>query len=149
MFSEQEQRTIDKAIEIIESKARKNALTFNYRSELCKFLQMKLAHHRREVFSVIYLNVHNEMLNYEEVFLGTVSHASVYPREIAKKALDCGAESVILAHNHPSGSLQVSASDECVTDKIQSALRTLDIGVQDHIIVSHRGTTSFVDLNLL
>ena len=108
MFTEQEQRTIDKAIEIIESKARKNALTFNYRSELCKFLQMKLAHHTREVFSVIYMNVQNEMLCYEEMFLGSISSAPVYPREIAKKALDCGADSGILAHNHPSGSLQVS-----------------------------------------
>jgi len=95
----------------------------------------------KKQFGVLYLNQWNRVIKFKVEFKGTVNRVFVYPREIAKSALECGAVSVIIAHNYPGGTNIPSSEDLELTKKLQSALNTLDIVLLDHIIVSKPGTS--------
>jgi len=97
----------------------------------------------------MYLTVQNQMIEIEEVFRGTLTQTSVYPREIVKGALMRNAAAVVLAHNHPSGSPQASRADECLTQTLRSALALVDVRVLDHFIVAGEHTVSFAERGLL
>jgi len=112
------------------------------------FLKLKLGNYEREVFSIIYLSNNNEIIEYKELFFGTINSASVYPREVVKDVLRVNAASVILAHNHPSGSVEVSTADKLITGKLIKALSLIDVEVLDHLIIGN-SYTSFAELNLL
>ena len=103
---------------------------------VAQFLQLHLAHCPREVFGVMFLDAQHRLLQFEEMFQGSLSQASVYPREVVKLALELGAAAVVLAHNHPSGSVEPSRADERLTLSLQSALQLIDVRVLDHIIVA-------------
>ena len=113
-----------------------------------QYLQLHLAHHPYEVFAVMFLDAQHRLLRFEEMFRGTLNQASVYPREVVKAALDLGA-SVVLAHNHPSGSVEPSPADERLTLAIKSALQLIDVRVLDHIIVSPGQSCSLAERGLL
>lgn len=100
-----------------------------------RFLRMKLGGGRKETFMVIFMNSHNHVLDFQ-VFPGTVDRAAVYPREIAEKCLRTGATAVIAAHNHPSGICMPSDGDLQTTRRILAALRTINVGLVDHLIVT-------------
>jgi DNA repair protein RadC len=102
-----------------------------------------------EVFMIAYLNTQNRLISLETVSVGTINEAQVYPREIVKLALSRNANSVILAHNHPSASLQPSSHDIETTRKITAALKTVSVSVIDHIIVAENQFTSFAEKGLL
>ncbi len=102
-----------------------------------------------EVFAVIFLNKSNKVNHFEIISKGGISGTVADPRIILKKALDAEATSIILCHNHPSGSLKPSRADEELTIKIKEAARYLDIAVIDHIIVSEQGYYSFSDEGLM
>ncbi len=89
------------------------------------------------------------MIAYEELFQGTISSASIYPREVVKRALKLNAAAVILSHNHPSGNPEPSQSDIHITDRLCKALALLDIRVLDHIIVGGSKTISMADKGML
>ena len=112
------------------------------------FLKLKLGSYEREVFSIIYLSNNNEIIEYKELFFGTINSASVYPREVVKDVLRVNAASVILAHNHPSGSVEVSTADKLITGKLIKALSLIDVEVLDHLIIGS-SYASFAELNLL
>ena len=112
------------------------------------FLKLKLGSYEREVFSIIYLSNSNEIIEYKELFFGTINSASVYPREVVKDVLRVNAASVILAHNHPSGSVEVSTADKLITGKLIKALSLIDVEVLDHLIIGS-SYASFAELNLL
>ena len=114
-----------------------------------QYLQMMLASKHHETFTVIFLDVRNRLIETRELFRGTLTQTSVYPREVVKAALEYNAASIILAHNHPSGSLRPSRADEQLTLKIKEAASFLDITVLDHIIVSEEGYYSFADEGLI
>ncbi|WP_116522212.1 RadC family protein [Achromobacter insuavis] len=115
-----------------------------------EFLQMRLNHSlEHEVFAVMYLNPHAELIAYEEPFRGTLSSAPVYPREIVKAALAQNAASVILAHNHPSGHAEPSAADIKITRQLKDALALVDINVLDHLVVSGGRIVSFVEKGIM
>jgi DNA repair protein RadC len=118
-------------------------------SEIASFLQSRLSDHQHEVFGVLYLNRANKINHYEIVSEGGITGTVADPRIILKKALEEKAVSIVLCHNHPSGSLKPSRSDEELTFKIREAARFLDIRVLDHIIVSESGYYSFADEGLL
>jgi DNA repair protein RadC len=118
-------------------------------SDIAGFLQLKLKDHRREIFAVVYLNRANKVNHFEIVSEGGITGTVADPRVILKKALDEDAVSIILCHNHPSGSLKPSHADEELTNKIREAARYFDIKVLDHIIVSDTGYYSFADEGLL
>ena len=112
-------------------------------------LQMRLAQLRHEVFAVCFLDAQNRLLQTEELFRGTLSQTSVYPREVVLRALHHHAAAVVLAHNHPSGSVQPSAADIALTHNLRTALALVDVRVLDHIIVGAGDALSMAEKGLL
>ena len=117
--------------------------------EIAAFSQAKLGDHRHEVFAVMYLNRANKINHFETISEGGITGTVADPRIILKKALEADAVSIVLCHNHPSGSLKPSRADEELTIKIREAAKYFDIKVLDHIIVSDAGYYSFADEGLL
>ena len=113
------------------------------------YLVLKLGGLRREVFLVLFLDTQNRLLASEEMFSGSLSETSVYPREVLKRALHHNAASVIFAHNHPSGIAQQSQADELLTKQLKQALALVDVRVLDHFIVAGNNTLSFSERGLL
>ena len=113
------------------------------------FARMKLAALPHEDFMVIFLNVKNELIDYETIHEGTLDRAVVYPRKIVESALAHHAAGMILVHNHPSGHPEPSAEDKTITNSIAEACRTMDIRILDHVVVGGDGYFSFAEENLL
>ncbi len=116
---------------------------------LYDYLQADMGHLNIEHFRILYLNTKNFLIADEVHATGTIDQASVYPREILKKAIFHGAASVILAHNHPSGVTKPSKSDIIITTKIMEACKMIDVNVHDHIIIAGNDVFSFKSNNLL
>jgi DNA repair protein RadC len=112
---------------------------------MAKYLQAMLKDYQQEVFGVVFLNRSNRVNHFEIISKGGITGTVADPRIILKKALEEDAVSLILCHNHPSGSIKPSRADEELTAKIKEAARFLDIKVLDHIIVSEYGYYSFAD----
>ncbi|MBR7782803.1 RadC family protein [Undibacterium luofuense] len=113
------------------------------------YLHLLFANRTYECFCVLFLDVQNKLITTEEMFRGTLTQASVYPREVAVRALHHHAASVIVAHNHPSGNCDPSAADKQLTAQLQQALQLLEIRVLDHFIVARAGIFSFAERGLL
>ena len=113
------------------------------------FLQLSLGGRPHEVFAVIFLDSQNRMLGLEELFRGTLTQTSVYPREVVKTALRYNAAGVIFAHNHPSGVAEPSRADELLTQTLKQALLLVEIKTLDHFIVAGTRTVSFAERGLL
>lgn len=109
------------------------------------YLQLHLGHRPHEIFAVLFLDSQNRLIAMEEMFRGTLSQTSVYPREVALRALHHHAASVILTHNHPSGSVLPSPADKALTANLKSALGLLDVRVVDHIIVAQGASYSMAE----
>ncbi|HYF60516.1 MAG TPA: DNA repair protein RadC [Burkholderiaceae bacterium] len=113
------------------------------------YLALSLQHSPHEVFAVLFLDARNRLLAAEELFRGTIGQTVVYPREVARRALERNAAAVILAHNHPSGVAEPSRADRALTDALVRALAALDIAVLDHVIVAGGRRYSFAEHGLL
>ncbi|MGN1055932.1 MAG: DNA repair protein RadC [Comamonas sp.] len=113
------------------------------------YLQLQLGHRPHEIFAVLFLDSQNRLIAMEEMFRGSLNQTSVYPREIALRALHHHAASVILSHNHPSGCVQPSAADRSLTQHVRSALGLLDVRVLDHIIVAQGQCLSMAEAGSL
>jgi DNA repair protein RadC len=103
----------------------------------------------QEVFAVLFLDGQHRLLKLEEMFRGTLTQTSVYPREIVRRALELNAGAVILAHNHPSGVAEPSRADETLTQTLKSALQLVDVRVLDHLVVGQGTVISFAERGLL
>ena len=113
------------------------------------YLQLHLAHKPHEVFAVLFLDSQHRLLALEELFRGTLTQTSVYPREVVLRALHHHAAAVVLAHNHPSGSVQPSRADEALTQTLKSALALVDVRVLDHVIVAPGQALSMAEQGLV
>ncbi len=113
------------------------------------YLVLKLGGLTREVFLVLFLDTQNQLVATEEMFTGTLTQTSVYPREVVKRALHHNAASVIFAHNHPSGIAQQSQADVLLTKQLKQALALVDVRVLDHFIVARNNTLSFSERGIL
>jgi DNA repair protein RadC len=102
-----------------------------------------------EVFAVLFLDGQHRLLALEEMFRGTLTQTSVYPREVVKRALALNAGAAILAHNHPSGLAEPSRADEFLTGAIKSALQLVDVRLLDHLVVGRREVVSFAERGML
>ena len=102
-----------------------------------------------EAFVVLFLDAQVRLIGIEEMFRGTLTQASIYPREIVRRALAHNAASVILAHNHPSGVAEPSRADEHLTSSIRQALSLVDVRVLDHLVIGDGAATSFAERGLL
>lgn len=117
--------------------------------EIANYLKTILKDYSYEVFAVVFLNRANKVISFQIVSTGGLTGTIADPRVILKRALEADATSIVLSHNHPSGSLKPSRADEELTQKIRQAATFLDIKVVDHIIVSDEGYYSFADEGLL
>ncbi|MDO9012832.1 MAG: DNA repair protein RadC [Gallionella sp.] len=113
------------------------------------YLQLLLAGRQQEVFLVLFLDTQHRVIASEELFHGTLSQTSVYPREVVKRALTHNAAAVILAHNHPSGVAEPSQADQLLTNALKQALALVDVRVLDHFVVAAGQTLSFAERGLL
>ncbi len=117
-------------------------------SALLSYLKLSLANETREQFRVLFLNNKLKLISDEMMGDGTIDHAPVYPREIARRALELAASSVILVHNHPSGDPKPSGNDISMTRKVIQSLQSIEVEVHDHIIVGSQGTVSMKAIGL-
>jgi DNA repair protein RadC len=113
------------------------------------YLQLQLGSREHEVFAVLFLDTQHRLIVLEEMFRGTLAQTSVYPREVVVRALALNAASVVLAHNHPSGSAQASRADELITQTLKAALALVDVRVLDHFIVTRSEAVSMAELGLM
>jgi len=113
------------------------------------FLRLKLQDRPHEVFAAVFLDAQNRVLAVEELFRGTLTQTSVYPREVVKRALHFNAAALIFAHNHPSGVAEPSRSDEALTQALKQALALVDVKVLDHFVIGGGTAMSFAERGLL
>lgn len=113
------------------------------------YLRLKFGGLTREVFIVLFLDAQNRIICSEEMFVGTLTQTSVYPREVVKRALHYAAASVIFAHNHPSGVAEPSRADEQLTQQLKQALALVDVRVLDHFVVAGNTILSFSERGIL
>ncbi|MEE8340953.1 MAG: DNA repair protein RadC [Candidatus Neomarinimicrobiota bacterium] len=117
--------------------------------EVLDYLKHNFRNKTQEIFCVLYLNGRNEIISMEELFHGSLTTSVVYPREVVKKTLKQNAAALIFVHNHPSGNPNPSQEDIKITKKLQEAVATIDVKVQDHLIIAGNGFYSFADNNLI
>jgi DNA repair protein RadC len=132
---------IRRAIE--EELVRESAL--NSPRSVAEYLKVWLGDKEHECFTVLYLDAQHRLIKAEELFRGTLTQTSVYPREVVKRALQWNSAAVIFAHNHPSGVAEPSRADELLTQALKAALDLVDIKVLDHLIVAGNATISFAE----
>jgi DNA repair protein RadC len=113
------------------------------------YLRMTLGHLPHEVFLALFLDSQNRLLAAEELFRGTLTQTSVYPREVVKRGLALNAAAIIFAHNHPSGVAEPSRSDELLTASLKQALALVDVRVLDHLIVAASQMVSLAERGLI
>ena len=113
------------------------------------YLRLAIADREHEVFVCLWLDAQHRVLRFEELFRGTLTQTSVYPREIVKAGLRANAAAVIFAHNHPSGAAQPSQADELLTRNLKDALALVDVKVLDHFVVAGNQALSFAERGLL
>ena len=129
------------AQQIVDARMQRG-VSFRDPSTACDFFRDKLCGKEREVFVADMLDTRHRLIEYVELFFGTVDGAEVHPREVAKHALRLNAAAVIVAHNHPSGEIEPSAADRAVTARLKQALALVDIRLLDHVIVGGRHSLS-------
>lgn len=112
-------------------------------------LRLELGALEHEVFCVLFLDAQHRIIALKQLFRGTVSQTSVYPREVVKEALSVNSAAVILAHNHPSGSVEPSRADEFLTQTLKTALALVDVRVLDHLVVAGADVCSFAERGLV
>jgi DNA repair protein RadC len=127
----------------------KQRTVINSWSQLVSYCKLALAHEPREQFRVLFLDAKNQLIADEVMNHGTVDHAPVYPREVARRALELSAASIICVHNHPSGDPKPSAADIAITREIVEAAATISVRVHDHLVVGRDRVESFRSLGLL
>lgn len=122
-----------------------DGITLSAPQAVRQYLQLLFSNQLHESFVVLFLDVRNRLIGTEDMFRGTLTHTSVYPREVVKAALHHNAASVILSHNHPSGNTEPSAADIHLTHTLQQALALVDVRVLDHFIVAGKTVYSFAE----
>jgi DNA repair protein RadC len=136
------------ARQAVDAKMQRGA-SFTSTDTVKEYLTTKLGGCENEIFAVIFLDAQHRLIEYREMFHGTIDGAAVYPREVAKASLRLNAAAVIFSHNHPSGNPEPSSADRSITQKLKEALSLLDIRTLDHIIVGGESAVSFAERGLI
>jgi DNA repair protein RadC len=127
----------------------RDAPVFDAPQKVKDYLALQLGARAQEVFAVLFLDGQHRLLQFEEMFHGTLTQTSVYPREVVRRALALNAGAVVLAHNHPSGVAEPSRADEALTQTLKAALQLVDVRVLDHLVVGQGKVVSFAERGLL
>jgi len=136
------------ARQVIEQKIQRGA-SFTSPATVKEYLCTKLAGLEHEVFAVLFLDTRHRLIEYAEMFRGTIDGAAVYPREVVKMALQHNAAALIFSHCHPSGNPEPSQDDRRITEQLKKALSLIDVRTLDHIVVGGDRTASFAEMGLL
>lgn len=147
-LTDSEDAIIERALAILAKRVRTTPL-FDSPRDVKEYVQLRLAHLEHEVFVILTLDAQHRLIKFTELFRGTLTATSVYPREVVKLCLQHNAGAVILAHNHPSGAIEPSRADEHLTQTLKTTLALIDVRVLDHLVVSNSGCTSFAERGLL
>ena len=126
-----------------------HSISFNSPNVVKDYLRLVLGGRQQEVFMVLFLDSQHRLIASEEMFHGTLTQTSVYPREVVKRALIHNAAAVILSHNHPSGLAEPSSADRMLTDALKQALGLVDVRVLDHFVIGEQGALSFAERGLI
>ena len=140
---------IAQALRIIEGRIRTAGVTLTSPKDVKDYLTLHLNGLEHEVFGVLWLDAQNRLIATNDLFRGTLTQASVYPREVVKAALASNAAGCILYHNHPSGLSEPSRADESLTQTLKTALALIDCKVLDHMIVGGGNVMSFAERGLI
>ena len=143
-----EDDVIRKALAILSDRVRAGA-SLTSPASVRDYLRLLLSDKEHEVFVALFLDAQHRIVMVDEMFRGTLTQTSVYPREVVKAALRANAAAVIFAHNHPSGVAQPSAADELLTRNLREALTLVDVKVLDHFIIAGGSALSFAEKGLL
>ena len=125
------------------------APVFDTPSRVKDYVALQLGGRGQEVFAVLFLDAQHRLLALKELFYGTLTQTSVYPREVVKQALALNAGAVVLAHNHPSGAAEPSRADEYLTQTLKTALQLVDVRVLDHLVVGKGEVVSMAERGLM
>ena len=142
------EHVIEAALAILDEKVMRNGL-ISAPSDANAYFSLRLGALEHEVFAAIFLDAQNRVIEYIELFRGTLTQTSVYPREVVKTSLRLNAAAVIFAHNHPSGVPEPSRADENLTKVLKDALALVDVRVLDHVVVAGGASVSFAQRGLL
>ena len=141
---------LDTARSVLDSQANKNKDFFDDTHSAKNYFRLNIGSLEREVFACAFLSNNHQLIEFEVLFMGTIDTASVYPREVVKRALQLNAAAIVLGHNHPSGNTTPGEADKHITKAIKDALVLFDIRILDHIIVGPSlSACSFADVGLL
>lgn len=140
-----EDATIRRALRILQTRLREPGAALSSPGAVRDYLAIWLGDLEHEVFAAVFLDAQNRVIAAEELFRGTLTQTSVYPREVVKRALALNAAGLILAHNHPSGVAEPSQADLWLTDQLKTALALVDVRTLDHFIVARDTAASFAE----
>lgn len=138
-----------RALHILRQRMTVKGDAMNSPTSVRQFCALNLGALPHEVFGVLFLDAQNRLIEFREMFRGTLTQTSVYPREVVKEALALNAAAVILTHNHPSGTCEPSRADERLTVTLRDALALIDCRVLDHVIVAGAASISFAERGLI
>ena len=142
------EEVLSQARRVLSQRVRRGA-TMSSPQAVKDYLLLEIGVLEHEVFCVLFLDAQHRIIELKQMFRGTVTQTSVYPREVVKAALACNSAAVVLAHNHPSGIAEPSRADEFLTKSIQSALALVDVRVLDHMVVGQGEVVSLAERGLM
>lgn len=145
----QDDNIISQALSILAGRMYSTSDVFNSPQDVKHYLMLRIGGKDHEVFAVLFLDAQHRLILAEEMFRGTLTQTSVYPREVVKASIQNNAAAVVLAHNHPSGNVTPSHADKALTQTLKSALALVDVRVLDHIVVSAASSYSFAETGLI
>jgi DNA repair protein RadC len=147
--TEEDDRTIAKAMRILERRMRTTADPLTSPEATRQYLRLALSGREWEVFLVLFLDNRHRVIAHEELFRGTIDGASVHPREVVRAVIKHNAAAVIFAHNHPSGVAEPSQADLRITQRLKESLALIDVRTLDHIIIGDGESTSLAERGLM
>lgn len=137
------------ALRILEERAKYHREPLASPSAVRDYLRLRLSGLEHEVFIAVWIDAQHRVIDFEELFRGTLTQTAVFPREVVKAALRHNAAAVIFAHNHPSGVAEPSQADQLITETLRQALALVDVKVLDHFVVGGASAMSFAERGLL
>ena len=140
-----ESAVLERASRILEKRLRRKGHALGSPDDTRRYLTLKLAHLEHEVFAVLLLDTRNRVINFIEMFHGTIDSASVHPREVVKACLYNNAAALIIAHNHPSGVSEPSNADSALTRRLREAVELVDVRLLDHFVIAGDEYVSFAE----
>ncbi len=144
-----ENRKISEAMYILCRRMKRKGDVLNDTSNVKKFLHLRFHNRENECFCALLLDSQHQLIHFEEISIGTIDEARIYPREVVKLVLKHNAAAVIFAHNHPSGKAEPSQADICITEKLKNALELIDVKTLDHFVCGNTEIVSLAEIGKL